>query len=113
MTKKGERRAALIRSFLDSLPDVYQIVDCSSRFSEDWCPMADDKLDLLIDAWSEQRPANSTPPEILAALRSYKELHGRRWKSILLHLWESGQDEGVLRRARNIVGPSGLDKLAL
>lgn len=43
----------------------------------------------------------------------YADQNGSRWKSKLLALWQSGQDTGILRLVRNIIGPSKLHKLRL
>lgn len=43
----------------------------------------------------------------------YAKNHGRNWKSALRRCWESGLDTGALRIARNVIGPSGLDKLSV
>lgn len=50
-------------------------------------------------------------PQILVALRKFRDKHGRTWKAQLRSLWNTGRDEGPLRMARNIIGPSGLDKI--
>lgn len=45
------------------------------------------------------------------ALRKYAVKHGRRWKSVLNHVWMGGapyDDGGVLRGLRNTHGPSWL-----
>jgi hypothetical protein len=36
---------------------------------------------------------------------------GRRWKSKLRSLWNSGSDDGIARRIRNLVGPNKIDKI--
>lgn len=51
--------------------------------------------------------------EAWTALQAYAAEHGRYWKSKLRELWMTGQDSGPLRRVRNIVGPSGLDRVRL
>jgi len=53
------------------------------------------------------------PRDVLDALRQYRAAVGRNWKAALRELWLQGLDEGALRRARNILGPSGLSKLKL
>lgn len=55
------------------------------------------------------------PPEVTARLRVFKREHGARWKAALCELWMQGQDwdDSELRRARNLIGPSGLYKLKL
>jgi len=45
--------------------------------------------------------------EIALALRQFRAANGVRWKSKLRELWMRGADEGVLRQARNVVGPGG------
>ncbi|QWW77517.1 MULTISPECIES: SANT/Myb-like DNA-binding domain-containing protein [Hyphomicrobiales] len=45
------------------------------------------------------------------ALQAYAAKHGRRWKSVLNHVWMGGapyDDGGALRRLRNSHGPSWL-----
>lgn len=51
--------------------------------------------------------------EALEAVRKFASENGRLWKSKLRRLWTSGRDEAGLRLARNIFGPSGIDKLKL
>lgn len=46
-----------------------------------------------------------------AAIVRFANDNGRTWKSKLRALWISGRDEGGLRNARNMIGPSGLDKV--
>lgn len=51
-----------------------------------------------------------------AALREYAVRHGRRWKSILSHVWMGGppyDDGGVLRGLRNTHGPTWLQSYRL
>jgi len=57
-------------------------------------------------------------PEHHAALKKYAADKGRKWKSELLHDWETGRDErhshGThLRQVRNTIGPEGLMKYKL
>jgi hypothetical protein len=50
--------------------------------------------------------------EVRLAIASFAASHGRRWKSALRDLWSSGRDaDPNLRRARNLIGPSGLDRI--
>ena len=51
--------------------------------------------------------------DVLERLRRFKTEHGCIWKSQLRKLWTSGKDEALLRLARNIIGPSGLDTIDL
>jgi hypothetical protein len=57
------------------------------------------------------------PKEVTEALRQFKQIYGTRWKSILTNMWTngtekaSGLDEGLLRQARNMIGPSRLYKV--
>ena len=58
-----------------------------------------------------------TPPteEQLAAVRAFKEKHGRNWKVALMDAWLSGEDESepnghLLRQVRNQQGPVWLSK---
>lgn len=53
------------------------------------------------------------PSEVIQRLREFKQANGIRWKAKLRALWTSGQDEGLLRQARNMIGPSRIDKIAL
>lgn len=53
-------------------------------------------------------PPVTLPLDVEAALREFAAAHGRTWKSKLRDLWTSGRDEGPLRQARNVLGPSGL-----
>lgn len=53
------------------------------------------------------------PPEVIERLRAFKGEHGRTWKAKLRSLWNQGKDEGLLRQARNIIGPSRLDKIKI
>lgn len=48
------------------------------------------------------------PVDVTAALDAYASANGRTWRAKLRALWEAGQDEGALRQARNLVGPSDL-----
>ena len=50
---------------------------------------------------------------MLGALRAYALDHGKRWKADLCELWMRGEDDGLLRQIRNIVGPSRLYKINL
>lgn len=50
------------------------------------------------------------------ALQAYAIRHGRRWKSILNHVWMGGaphDDGGTLRRLRNSHGPTWLQSYRL
>ena len=49
--------------------------------------------------------------EIIDELRKFANEHGRSWRSKLRRLWDSGGDTGLLRQARNAIGPSGLDSI--
>lgn len=51
------------------------------------------------------------PKDIYERLRQFAAENGRTWRAKLRRLWNTGKDEGLLRQARNIVGPSKLDKL--
>lgn len=53
------------------------------------------------------------PAEVTERLRQFKEENGKQWKAKLRRLWTSGQDEGLLRQARNYIGPSRIDKITL
>ena len=49
-------------------------------------------------------------PEQIAALRAYRDRHGKRWNSRLLAEWLSatGEEGPELRHVRNTFGPSWL-----
>jgi len=55
----------------------------------------------------------SVRPDITRALVEFRNQNGARWKAKLVALWESGQDDGLLREARNMIGPSRLYKITL
>ncbi|WP_457578172.1 hypothetical protein [Ensifer adhaerens] len=62
-----------------------------------------------------RRPRRETLPPLTKeeeqALQAYAIRHGRRWKSVLNHVWMGGpphDDAGTLRRLRNSHGPSWL-----
>ena len=44
----------------------------------------------------------------LAAINTFRAANGRGWRAKLAALWSRGGDEGDLRLARNLIGPSGL-----
>ena len=44
----------------------------------------------------------------LAAINTFRSANGRGWRAKLVALWARGGDEGDLRLARNLIGPSGL-----
>lgn len=54
------------------------------------------------------------PQEIMDALKAYATQHGAQWRAKLKKDWSTGRDNNpYLRRARNMVGPSGLSKINL
>jgi hypothetical protein len=53
------------------------------------------------------------PDEVLERLRRFRDENGVRWKSKLRALWTSGEDSGLLRQARNYIGPARIDKIVL
>lgn len=53
------------------------------------------------------------PREVTAALKAYALANGVRWKAKLRALWDSGQDEGPLRQARNLIGPTRIARIRL
>jgi hypothetical protein len=54
------------------------------------------------------------PNSVLDALRKFKNAHGRTWKLALREAWTQGKDLGVdLQQARNMIGPTRLDKIKL
>lgn len=52
--------------------------------------------------------ATTTAHAAMAAIHAFRAAHGRGWRAKLSALWARGEDEGDLRLARNLVGPSGL-----
>ena len=71
----------------------------------------------------ERAPAATTgpgpvPQDVVAALQRFAARNGRRWKSALLTLWETGRDDResdgpLLRQMRTNFGPSFLMKMRL
>lgn len=53
------------------------------------------------------------PYEVTERLREFARENGRTWKARLRHLWTVGQDEGLLRQARNMIGPTRIGKIKL
>lgn len=53
----------------------------------------------------------SLTPEDIEAISEFARAHGDRWRNALRQLWETGKDEGSLRRARNVIGPTDLAKV--
>lgn len=56
--------------------------------------------------------------EQIAAIELFARVHGRRWKSHLLRVWESGHygfadRSDLLQQVRNNLGPSWLIKFRL
>lgn len=49
--------------------------------------------------------------ETRQAVADFARANGRTWKAKLRALWTAGTDEGWLRRARNVIGPSNLDRI--
>lgn len=49
------------------------------------------------------------PEEVKARVAEFARENGRTWKSALRHLWIQGKDDGLLRQARNLIGPTRLD----
>lgn len=51
--------------------------------------------------------------DMLETLRRFARAEGRCWKSRLVDLWSRGADadKPLLRRLRNVIGPSGLYRL--
>jgi hypothetical protein len=47
------------------------------------------------------------------AMEQFALENGRNWRSKLRQLWNSGKDEGGLRLARNVYGPSKIDKFTV
>ena len=55
----------------------------------------------------------TVPPEVVAAVIAFANANGRTWRAKLRSLWNSGRDTGLLRQARNTIGPSGIDRLKI
>lgn len=53
----------------------------------------------------------SVHDELRERIARFASENGRTWKAKLRQLWTSGKDEGLLRQARNIIGPSGIDRI--
>jgi hypothetical protein len=55
------------------------------------------------------------PAEVMDRLREFARTYGRRWRAELRGWWVRGSDadDPLLRRARNIIGPSGLDRIKI
>ena len=53
------------------------------------------------------------PKDVTEAIASFAYLHGKRWKFALVRLWTSGKDDGLLRQARNMIGPRRLYKITV
>ena len=52
--------------------------------------------------------------EVTAALREYKRANGRFWKNNLRRAWELNETiSQELQEARNVIGPSRLEKIEL
>jgi len=52
------------------------------------------------------------PTHLRLALRTYAAAHGRTWRSQLLEQWRRGEESDLqLRRIRNLLGPSGLQRI--
>lgn len=49
------------------------------------------------------------PADVIERVKRYKAENGRAWKSKLRSEWTRGTDSGLLRQARNYIGPSRLD----
>jgi len=59
------------------------------------------------------------PSEVHRAVRTFAGREGRGWKRKLCDMWERSEYPGhaditpLLQQARNTLGPSGLDRLAV
>ena len=55
------------------------------------------------------------PIEIFERLCEFRDQNGVQWLSKLQELWMAGEDQfdPLLRMARNVIGPSGLDRVKL
>lgn len=54
---------------------------------------------------------NTAPSAAQTAVAEFRAANGRQWRRKLLALWQSGNDTGDLRLARNTIGPSGLGSI--
>ena len=53
----------------------------------------------------------TVPEEVVEAVRRFALAQGRNWRAKLRGIWRRGLDAGNIRNARNMIGPSGLDKI--
>lgn len=44
----------------------------------------------------------------MEAISEFARANGQDWRNALRQLWDTGKDEGPLRRARNVIGPTNL-----
>lgn len=44
----------------------------------------------------------------MEAISDFARANGQDWRNALRQLWDTGKDEGPLRRARNVIGPTNL-----
>ena len=60
-------------------------------------------------------PLPEIPADVLSRLRDFRQQHGPQWRSKLRLVWLAGRDgnDHLLRQARNLIGPSGLDRINL
>ena len=67
--------------------------------------------------WCSQYVNGATPEcpmtqEMREALRDFAKQYGRSWKTELRNAWMRGVDVGsALQQVRNVIGPSGLDRI--
>lgn len=66
------------------------------------------------------RPIDRLNIHHVAALMRWQAEQGRFWKRALLRCWETGNygaltsaDVALLQQVRNVIGPSGLQRLSL
>lgn len=89
-------------------PETTGSMDAAKRFAT-W----DEARRWAIGLWGDdilEKDARVFPISIdqLAAIRTFKEKHGYRWKSLLLWKWDRGDCEPELRQLRNALGPRWL-----
>lgn len=70
----------------------------------------------VVTTWPKREKLPPLTAEEEQALQAYAAKHGRRWKSVLNHVWMGGapyDDGGTLRRLRNSHGPTWLHSYRL
>lgn len=95
---------------MNPTPDLYACKKCLGIYG------VIDTTNPTCSHYPQGRPATvfgSLPMEIQGVLIAFAAEHGRTWRAKLRALWDAGRDEGALRWARNIIGPTDLYKVRL